>query len=69
MLAEGASAARVAGAHEANANQVFYWRKLYQPGRLGGSGAAQFAAGVRGPALLVDRNSRPRVKIEAISRR
>lgn len=38
--AEGASVARVARAHGVNANQVFYWRKLYQSGRLGGSGAA-----------------------------
>jgi transposase len=36
-LVEGASVAR---AHGVNANQVFYWRKLYQTGRLGVSGAA-----------------------------
>ena len=40
-LVEGASVARVARAHGVNANQVFYWRKLYQTGRLGGSSAAQ----------------------------
>jgi transposase len=40
-LAGGASVARVARAHGVNANQVFYWRKLYQAGRLGGSGAVQ----------------------------
>jgi transposase len=34
-LVEGASVARVARAHGVNANQVFYWRKLYQAGRLG----------------------------------
>jgi transposase len=33
-LAPGASVARVARAHEVNANQVFYWRKLYREGRL-----------------------------------
>jgi transposase len=38
---EGASVARVARAHGVNANQVFYWRKLYQAGRLGASPAAQ----------------------------
>ena len=27
--------ARVARRHEVNANQVFYWRKLYREGRLG----------------------------------
>jgi transposase len=36
-LAEGASVARVARAHGVNTNQVFYWRKLYQSGRLGAS--------------------------------
>jgi hypothetical protein len=29
------------GAHGVNANQVLYWRKLYQAGRLGTSSAAQ----------------------------
>ena len=28
---------RVARRHDVNANQVFYWRKLYREGRLGGS--------------------------------
>ena len=40
-LVEGASVARVARAQGVNANQVFYWRKLYQGGRLGGGGGAQ----------------------------
>jgi len=40
-LVEGASVARVPRAQGVNANQVFYWRKLYQAGRLGGSGGAQ----------------------------
>ena len=31
----GASVARVAQQHGVNANQVFYWRKLYRQGRLG----------------------------------
>jgi len=30
----GASVARVARAHDVNANQVFGWRKLYREGRL-----------------------------------
>lgn len=34
-LVPGASVARVARRHEVNANQVFYWRKLYHEGRLG----------------------------------
>jgi transposase len=37
-LAEGASVARIAGAHGVNTNLVFNWRRLYEAGRLGGSG-------------------------------
>ena len=40
-LVEGASVARVARARGVNANQVFYWRKLYQAGRLGTTSAAR----------------------------
>jgi transposase-like protein len=40
-LVEGASVARVARAHGVNANQVFYWRKLYQAGRLGTTNASR----------------------------
>jgi len=48
-LIEGASVARVARAHGVNANQVFYWRKLYQTGRLGsGSTAALLPVRVTG---------------------
>jgi transposase len=47
-LVRGVSVARVARAHGVNANQVFYWRKLYQAGRLGGSSTAQLLpVGVR----------------------
>jgi transposase len=35
----GASVSRVARRHDVNANQVFYWRKLYREGRLGTSTA------------------------------
>src|SRR6516225_2314684 len=34
-LVPGASVARVARQHDVNANQVFYWRKLYREGQLG----------------------------------
>lgn len=40
-LVEGASVARVARAHGINANQVFYWRKLHQTGRLGATSSAR----------------------------
>ena len=33
-LVSGASVARVARRHDVNANQVFYWRKLFREGRL-----------------------------------
>jgi len=34
-LVPGASVARVARRHDVNANQVFYWRRLYREGQLG----------------------------------
>ena len=34
-LLSGASVSRVARRHDVNANQVFYWRKLYSEGQLG----------------------------------
>jgi transposase len=40
-LLPGASVSRVARRHDVNANQVFYWRKLYREGRLGASVATQ----------------------------
>lgn len=38
-LSSGMSVASVAREHGVNANQVFYWRKLYQAGQLGTGGA------------------------------
>ena len=40
-LQPGASVSRVARRHDVNANQVFYWRKLYREGRLGSIGATK----------------------------
>ena len=40
-LVPGASVARVARRNDVNANQVFYWRKLFREGRLGISMNAQ----------------------------
>lgn len=42
-LVPGASVARVARAHDVNANQVFYWRHLYKKGLLGGADASTSA--------------------------
>jgi transposase len=58
-LGPGASVARVARRHDVNANQVFYWRKLYREGRLGIStqllpvkvAAERPAGGVKGDDL------------------
>jgi transposase len=41
-LLTGASVSRVARRHDVDANQVFYWRKLYREGGLGGGTAEQF---------------------------
>ena len=40
-LVPGASVSRVARRHDVNANQVFYWRKLYREGELGGNRTTQ----------------------------
>ena len=40
-LSSGMSVASVAREHGVNANQVFYWRKLYRAGQLGSGGAEQ----------------------------
>jgi transposase len=40
-LVPGASVSRVARRHDVNANQVFYWRKLYREGQMGGDRTTQ----------------------------
>ena len=40
-LSSGLSVASVAREHGVNANQVFYWRKLYRAGQLGSDGGAE----------------------------
>ena len=39
-LSSSLSVASIARQHGVNANQVFYWRKLYHAGQLGGESAA-----------------------------
>jgi len=52
-LVSGASVAAVARRHEANANQVFMWRREYQTGKLGrGTAIAEFV-----PVGVVDKSS------------
>lgn len=43
-LVAGTSVSRVARRHDVNANQLFYWRKLYREGRLGGNPGTQLLA-------------------------
>ena len=38
------SVSRVARRHDVNANQVFYWRKLYREGQLGSRTATQLVS-------------------------
>ena len=40
-LLPGASVSRVARRHDVNANQVFYWRKLYRERQLGSGTSTQ----------------------------
>ena len=40
-LSSGVSVASVSREHGVNANQVFYWRKLYRAGQLGNDSAEQ----------------------------
>lgn len=48
-LEAGASVARVARRHAVNANQVFYWRKKYEEGRMGKSASSKLL-----PVALTD---------------
>jgi transposase len=43
-LLAGASVSRVARRHDVNANQLFYWRKLYREGPLGTNPGTQLLA-------------------------
>jgi len=46
-LQPGASVGVIARRHDVNANQVFYWRKLYREGRLDAQSAAAQLVPVR----------------------
>ena len=52
-LSSSESVASLARRHGVNANQVFYWRKLYHAGQLGGDGPAD-APGLRLLPVSVD---------------
>jgi transposase len=64
-LASDVSVAMVARQHGVNANQVFYWRKLYHAGQLGNNEQAQ---GVRLlPVLVSDEEPSPVVLQQSMS--
>lgn len=64
-LASDVSVAMVARQHGVNANQVFYWRKLYRAGQLGKSEQAQ---GVRLlPVSVNDEEPTPPVPEQNVS--
>ncbi len=52
-LSSSESVASLARQHGVNANQVFYWRKLYHAGQLGGDGSTD-APGLRLLPVSVD---------------
>ena len=56
-LLPGASVSRVARQHDVNANQVFYWRKLYREGQLGSRTDTQLV-----PVKVADERSVEAVK-------
>jgi transposase len=56
-LQAGASVSRIARRHDVNANQLFYWRKLYREGRLGSSPATRLL-----PVKVTDDRTREVVK-------
>jgi transposase len=60
-LQAGASVAVIARQHGVNANQVFYWRKLYREGRLGGEPEAAQLLPVQITEVM--RNDQPPAKL------
>jgi transposase len=54
-LSSSESVASLARRHGVNANQVFYWRKLYHAGQLGGDGSVD-APGLRLLPVSVDKD-------------
>jgi transposase len=62
-LQAGASVAVIARQHGVNANQVFYWRKLYREGRLGGEPEAAELLPVQITEVM--RNDQPPAKLYA----
>jgi len=54
----GASVAQIAQRHALNANQLFYWRRLYREGRLGNNSATKLL-----PVVITDERPAEAVKV------
>jgi len=54
----GASVAQIAQHHALNANQLFYWRRLYREGRLGNNSATKLL-----PVVITDERPAEAVKV------
>jgi transposase len=67
----GVSVATVAQAHGVNANQVFYWRKLYEAGQLESTVAQSTgdlgARGVRLLPVIVDEGAERQAPVTAVA--
>jgi transposase len=67
----GVSVATVAQAHGVNANQVFYWRKLYEAGQLESTVAQSTgdlgARGVRLLPVIVDEGAERQAPVTAVT--
>lgn len=63
-LSSSLSVATVARQHGVNANQVFYWRKLYRAGQLGRIGGREQTATVRLLPVSVEESESPAVEPE-----
>lgn len=61
-LSSGVSVALVARQHGVNANQVFYWRKLYRAGQLGAAQEHEQLATVRLLPVSVEEREVPAVE-------
>ena len=63
-LSSPLSVASLARQHGVNANQVFYWRKLYRAGQLGGDERMEQPRGVKLLPVSVDNDEPPEAEPE-----
>jgi len=63
-LSSSVSVATVARQHGVNANQVFYWRKLYRAGQLGSADKREQSTAIRLLPVSVEESGAPDVALE-----